>query len=401
MTSNEETSRTKKNILIDAWFPQNLKSWLRPVVLLDMQEQCLLEEMDGMDASESEQSIESGFETETWRPSDLEELETTTDQEDSTDQANLEWSRFMISTEGVLKYMEEATAEIIGTSKLTPPPPHKEPTTHDSNTVTVAKIEPGSSSCNTPAEETRRLTAFLPQHCCEDMTATESSTCIPPSDYRGRAAAEILESHERISSESAESSRSVSTKLQHTVKESESGAELAEIPLPSVGGYIVGEDAEKTHHQHCSPSRASMVSGSPGRGADPTPRKKNTAALSLQVTVPATDMPIPTASKDNLDRDRSAQSMPPSLLDNEAEDASKATGPELEIPFEVSRISASQQDESDRACMESGTSMIAASFSRIEVIASVGEAEVSRRVEREKARHMAARQQRRDQNIER
>lgn len=384
----------------------------------ETQEKCLLEEMDAMDASESEQSIESGVETETSRSTDLQVLETITrDKEDCADAANvtLEWSRFMNSTEGVLKYMQRATAEILDANKLEPPPPHTESTTRDSSAVETAESGPGSSSTgmilhsmNNPSEALTRHAAFPPQLHCEDVkniTATTgfSTLCASHTGHRGSPTARLLAPHSRTSRDFSAPDRPVSTpstaaEHQHdVVKESETDVSLAEVPMPGVG-LCVREGAD-TSHPHVSPPRAPGVSGSPRRGAGPIPDKSNSAASPAREAVPAADMPILTSSNDNVDGDRLAQNMTFSLVDKGDGDTSGAMGSKPEIHFEASLVSNSQREKSGCAYVGGGTSMIADSFSRIEVITSVGEAEVARRVNRQKARCVVARQQRRDESI--
>jgi len=368
--------------------------WPSYLSCCETQEKCLLEELDVMDASESgQQSIESGFETETWRSSDQEELETPTRDEgvSAAGAANvtLEWSRFMNSTEEVFKYMHQATAEILDANKLEPPSPHKEPTTRDSSTTETARIGPVCSSTggilhssNNPSEATNRHTMIPPQLHYEDVKL------LAP---RSRTMNGLSAPNRPVSTQSTTAEHDHAAE-----KISERDADAAEVPVPGAGRCV--REGADTSHSHYSPPGASGVSGGiPGRGAGHVPDKSSSAASPPREAIPATDMLISTASKDNVEGDRSAQNMSFSLVDNGDEYTSGATEPEL--PLEASLVSASQQQKSGRAHMIGGTSMIAQSFSRVEVITSVGEAEVARRVEREKARFMAARQQRREESI--
>lgn len=372
-----------------------------------------------MDASESGQSIESGFETESSLSGDIEELETTTrDEEDCADAARvtLEWSRFVNSTKGVLKYMQQAAAEIFDANNLEPPPPLKEPTTRDSSTAETEEKGPECSSTGVflhsiynPSEATTRHAAFPPQLHCEDVKNTTATTGFSISashpGHRGSTTGEFLAPHSRIRSDSSSSNRPVSTRStatehQHAVfKESETDAAHVEVPIPMPGAGLCVRGGADTAHPHFSPPRASGVSGSPGRGADPYPDKSRSSASPPRKAVPATDMPIPTASEDNVEGDRSAENTTFSLAGKGYEDMSGARGSKPEILFEASLVSTSQQEKSGCAYVGGGTSMIADSFSWIEVMTSVGEAEVARRIDRERARCVAARQQRRGESI--
>lgn len=375
----------------------------------DTQERCLSEEMDAMDSSsdngsdvsdDSDEPVDGGVERKSSCTNDLDEVENTCDDKDLTGGANatLEWSQFMNSTEGMLQYMEEATATLQGVSSLVISFPSLEQKMQESTTVGVPDQEQGYSSAGalfSPSRNKTQLeTTTLPAEVFARLSCAgtiEASLA----DQLGPTTARAFVSHDRIRSDSSVLNKPGSMECRASVAKQ---ADLNERDRMVVAEGIPPQNLSVKEH---SPLPSSP--GSPGR-LEPN--------LDTQISVePPRAAVSATESNRSFTGDASMQNPPVSLVDNGEISIPKEIGSQPELRsasrvFETGRIFTSQQEvplldqvKSEFTCFEGGIPAAADVISQIDVMASVGENEVARRIGREKARCVEARQQRRKDSI--
>lgn len=391
----------------------------------DTQERYFAEEMDAMDSSsdngsdDSDGFMDGGIEETTSSLNGLEKLETASHGKDLSEDENatLEWSQFMNSTEGMLQYMEEATATIQDVSGLVIPSPSQEQKPQDAISGDVDDQQQRNSSPGAHLSHSSDKTQFepialpaevLPRLSCPtttNLTVTkEPSKDAALADQLKPAAVEIFSPNDSIRSASSTADRPGSMECraleakQAGINESDVMVGLAGIPTPT---SMAAES-----------SRPASSSGSPPcrhAGFEPYPDKLISAEPSI--TVSAAGLLGSTSSNRSANGDAPVQYAPLSLVDEgeRVTRESKSSTPALPLAsrvLEVSHTSTSQQEvalldqvKSEFACFEGGMPVIADVSSQADVMASVGETEVARRIGREKARCVEARQQRRKDSI--
>lgn len=378
--------------------------------------------MDSSSDSDSNRSMDRAFEEELVRVNEWRELEKTHVDKCLNEDlctSTLEWSRFMKSTAVVLQYMEEAKAESLEVCSLVPRSPHQEHKTHDGKAVEEAENErdhtpPASSSgvlLPSGSRETRSesIPAVPPR--LSSMTANltvrnESSTgpdlsvskaagmCVQRDDAHSNA----FEAPNRPGS----AERLVAVARQPTID----GC----IPTPSIA-LLDGVPTE------CAPPRVFSAPESPGRQADPEPSSSSTAfneldARSVPVARAATESLTLTTCEECVFGDPSAmQNAPTPLVNAGCVNIVRVmeSEPELQrdvLSFQASHTSIHQQQvalaeqvKNDCTCPQDLIPVITEACSQIDIMTSLGEAEVERRVAREKALCVEARRQRREDSI--
>lgn len=381
-----------------------------------------MEEMDAMDSSsdngseDSDESVEREIEEISSCINDLEELQTACDDKGCAQGSTttLEWSQFMNSTEGMLQYLAEATATIQDVSSLVIPSPSQEQSTRDSTTaVKVADHEQGclspgvlfSTSSNKtqiepmilPGERLPRLLRTL----TTNFTVTaEPSTAPSLAGQRGPTTAGLSVPQQHIPSQCSVPDRPGSTESRAPVTE-QAGVNESDRRI-----VVAGIPPQSVLAKESFPPRS--ASGSPGRhaGHEPTPNIQDSAK-----PLCTTGLLTPTLSNQSvIGDDASVPGTPFPLVDKRERNALQAMTSESKLPrasrvFETSDIPTSQpeglseQVKSEFARVEGGIPGIADAISQIDVMASVGESEVARRIRREKARHVEARQKRRKDSM--
>lgn len=365
-----------------------------------------------------DESMDWGIEETPSIISDLEELENTCHDEGHTEDANatLEWSQFLSSTEGMLRYMEEATATIQDVPSLVVPSPGQESIAQDSTAVEFADQEQGCSSPGALFSTSRNSIQFEPMALPAEVlprlsfadtmnlaVTTETSSDASLTDQLGSTMAGLSVPHDRVRSESSVPDRPGSMECRASV------GNQADINESGRRGFPAGIPTQKVLDAEPSPPPSS--SGSPGRhvGLGLTP-DKTISAEPPSTPVSSTGLLNSTPSSQSLTGDADMETTPLHLVDEGEITILKAISSEPRLPwtsrvFETSRISTSQvalsdhQVKSEFACFEGGISVIAGVFPQIDVMASVGEIEVARRIGREKARCVKARQQQRKDSI--
>lgn len=377
--------------------------------------------------SDSSDSVEGAFEKERRHANEWKEQEKTHLDKDCNDAcATLEWSQFMKSTAGVLQYMEGAKAESLELCSLVPHSPHQKHKIHDSNTVEETENEQG----HTPASS-----SGVPVSSGSRATQSESIPTVPPRLHSMTTNLTILTEsseapHQSVRMKAAEIC--VQRDGKHGGFEGPHGSSSAEAlavetPQPAIYGRITGAvragiptpsaallDRLPTE---CSPPRVSSAPTSPGGKNGPEPRSSTTSfsqAFNERdvrfVAGPAMESLTSTASE-YVFGDPFLQKTPISLVNAGGGNRLRVAGCEPELPrdvlpFEASRtysrqqgVALAEQVKDECARTQDGMPVIADAGSQIDVVASVGEAEVKRRIAREKARCVEARQQRREDSI--
>lgn len=377
---------------------------------------------DDNGSDDSDELMGGGVEERSPCTNDLENLDTACHGKGLSEDASAarDWSQFMSSTKGMLQYMEEAIATIDGVSSLHIVAPGQEQITQDHISEGVDHQEQSSSSprvlfsprSNIPQFEPNSLPpGVLPRLPRANMKnlgdTTEPSTAASLAYQLGLTTAELLETNDSMRNGIS----SVPDRPPGFRECQASVAKEADISESDLLVGVVGSSAQEMPAMESSPPPPS--SGNPGRdaGFDSNPDKQISEILPNNVS--ATGLLTPTMSNQSLTGDAPVQRTPFSVVHEEERSIPKAEGsePELslaELVLETSRMSTSKQEEalfdqvsSDLACFEGRLPAMADVFSQMDVMASVGEAEVSRRIGREKARCKEARQKRRRDSITR
>lgn len=331
--------------------------------------------------------------------------------------ATVEWSQFMNSTEGILQYMDQATATIQGLPSLVTPSPSQEQKTQENASGEVHGQEqecssPGvlvsPNSNKTQCEPTTLPGEVLARLSCANTTdlavTTGLSTAASLADQLGPTTTELFAPNDSIHSNSSAPGRSssmecrASMSIHANIKESDGMVVIAEIPAETAWPAA----------SSCPPSS----SGSPRRHAGLEPNPDNQiSAQQPPSTVAAAGLMTSTPSNRSSIGDAPLQNTPLSLVDDGERNRLKKMGSKPEPllasrVLESSRTSTLQQNlalldnvKGVFPCFEGGEPVIVDVFSQIDVMASVGESEVARRIGREKARCVEARQQRRKDSI--
>lgn len=380
--------------------------------------------MDSSSDSDSNTSIDRAFKEELQRANEWRELGETHVEKSlnkGSCTSTLEWSRFMKSTAVMLQYMEEAKAESLDVCSLAPRSPHQEHKTPDGNVVEEAENErdhtPASSSVVVFSSGSR-------------AARSESNPAVPPRLSPTTTNLRVLVEY---STEAFHPELSVSNAAEMCVQPVSTHSNDFEAPnrpgsaerleavarQPTIDGCIStpstalldGVPAE------CVRPSVSSAPGSPRRKAGLEPSSTSTAFNELDVGFvpiagPATEAPALATSEECVFGDPSAVQNTPTPLVN-AGDVNNlrviASEGELQrdvLSFDATHASNCQQDvavaeqmKNECACTQNPIPVITEECSHIDVMASLGEAEVERRVAREKARCVEARRQRREDNV--
>jgi len=348
---------------------------------------------------------------------DLKKLETTHDDNHLSEDASatLEWSQFMNSTEGMLQYMEEATATIEGVSGLVIPSPREEQRPQHGTSEEVDDHEHGESSAGAPVSPNNRKAQTgpttlpveaLPHVSCADttsfVTATEPSKDALLAGQLGLATVKLTALNDSLRRDSSapdgpgSKECRASEAKQAGINESDA---VVRMGIPT---------QPPTSTKSCPLSSSSKSPGGHA-GLEPQPDTKIPAEPPIKVS--AAGLLTSTPSNRSTTGDTSVQNTPFSLVDGGERNILNKLGFKREVPlascvFKTSLTSTSQQGvvlvdqvESELVCFESGIPDLADFVSQIDVIESVAETEVARRIVQEKARYAEARQQRRKDSI--
>lgn len=368
-------------------------------------------------SDDSDEYLDGGIEERSPRMNELGKLEMACVNNGLSEDANatLEWSKFMSSTEGMCQYMEEATAAIQGLSSLAIPSPSQERKTQHNAAEEADDQEQGCSSPGalfppnnnkTQLEPTIQSAEVFPRLSRANTTnlavTTEPSTDAPLADQLGPTTSKLFAPNDSTHGDSSVPDRPSSMECrasvtkQADINESDRTVGLAEISTQKVLA------AESSPH----PS-----SKSPGRrraGLQPSPDKRISAEPPDTVSA---SLLTSTLSSGDSTAGASVENPPISLVGEGERTNLKTKGSEPEVPLvprviEGSGTSTSQQEgafldqmKNEFACFDGGIPVIADALSQIDVITSVGDTEVARRIGREKARCVEARQQRRKDSI--
>lgn len=410
---------------------------------------CFSEEMDGMQSSDDSSSScgSDGFlagdvdgnslGAQSLRINEWVGLNTTghnSNQHEDTC-ANLEWSQFINSAQGVSQYLEEATAVIMDVVGLEAPSPR-----HDQQLLDNM-VEDTDEKLGLPNASSRVL---LPSKGGAPSDPTPSLPATPPNLLRVNESLTLMaESSGHESNPEFDGPNSVERFMPQDEKREDSSAPyipvstdclaaLAQNPdihvdvFPAEKCAIdLGSDRDATHEgipvSHTGlaerlpnelskppvgpPPESSAKQACPELPCGQMPLSTSSERVALPAFVPVASLPTDTVPRESLSGHPSAEDIVHSLVDT------KGSQPELPLDpssVETSNILPRQQEgalplpvqqKKGGADIEGKMSMVVDTVSRTDVIASVGEAAVARRIEREKARLLEAKRKRRDHNI--
>lgn len=360
---------------------------------------------NGSDDNDEFLDVDGGIEEKVSCTNELGKFETASHDKGLSEDAsaNLEWLQFMDSTEGMLQYMEEATATIKNVSGSIIASPSEEKTKQYDMSGGVDDQEQGHSSLVAPRSPSSNKARFEPATLPEEVlpllscanTTNLTATTEPLKEVGIFAPDDSIRSDTSAPDRPGYKEVRASEVKQAGINESDATVGLARI------------STEMLMAVESSPPPSPR--GSPGRHAEPQPHEQSSAEPPS--TVLAADILSPSPSNRSATGDSPVQNVTLSLVDERRIVflEKKSYEPELRLAsrvLEASHASTSQQevallDQANRefACFEVGIPVIADVLSQVRVMASVGETEVEQRIGREKARCVEARQQRRRDSI--
>lgn len=415
-----------------------------------LQEVCFSEEMDGMQSSsDSSSSCDSddylvgdvggnSLGAQRLRIKEWVDLDTTghnSNQHEDTC-ANLEWSQFINSAHGVVQYLKQATAVILDVSGLEPPSPRHEHTSQLlDNTVEDTDGKPGLATTSsgvflpgnsgTPSEPTPSLPATPPNFLGVNESLkvmVESSGHESNPEYDGPNLVKRLVPEDQTREDSSAPCIPISTDcLAAVARKTDAHADV--FPAEKCVSEV-GNDRDVTHAAFPvsrtglaerlpnelskppvgPPPQSSAKQACPELPSGQMPLSTSSERDTLPALVPVASLLTVTVPRESLSGHPSAKDVLHSLVDT------KGSEPELpsDPSAETSNIFPRQQEgalplpvqpKKGGAGIEDRTSMVVDTVSHTDVVASVGEAAVARRIEREMARSLEAKRKRRDDNI--